>query len=243
MKRSYSTILCALACLALATTAWATDTKDESDPGNGNPQVQANCDLTGYKSEIQTVNATIPDNTVLGVNVGPIIVPADGSLIADVIIDINATHTWVGDLVAVVGYDETCDGAIDAQATVLCRPRGTNATANAPCGSGTGVGCSSNLIPANTLLFDDSAAAAVADGVCAGTSANIAAGCYKPSPNLGSPLAIFKNLRKGGCWFLNVSDRAVADLGTVNSWSVHIKNQTLIGVEAISWSAAKHLYN
>jgi len=239
MKRSYSTILNTVAVLALAATAvWAEEVKIENAaPGDG---VQANCDLTGYKSEIQTVGRAIPDNTVGGVNAGPIIVPADGSLIADVIIDLNLTHTWTGDLIAVVGYDELCDGAVDAQAVLLCRPRGTGATAPAPCGTGTGFGCSADMSPNNTLLFDDSAAGGVADGTCV---TPIAAGCYKPSPQGGSPLAVFRNLRKGGCWFLNVSDRAGGDVGTINLWSVHILNQTQIGVETVNWGSVKHLYN
>jgi hypothetical protein len=82
----------------------------------------------------------------------------------------------------------------------------------------------------------------VADGTCT-SAGTIAAGCYHPSSQGGSPLAVFKNLRKGGCWYLNVSDRAGGVTGTINSWSVHIKNQGLVGVETVSWGTVKHLYN
>jgi hypothetical protein len=90
------------------------------------------------------------------------------------------------------------------------------------------------------MLFDDSAAAAVADGTCV---TPIAAGCYKPSVNGGSPLSVFRNRHKGGCWYLNVSDRAGGDTGTINSWSVHIKNQPPIAVEATTWGNVKTIYN
>jgi len=244
MKRSYSTIWATLAILALAaSSAWAEEVKVDnsapSGPGNG---VQANCNLTGYKSEFQQLAGIgVPDNNAAGITVGPIVVPADGSLIADVIIDLSMTHSWVGDVIVAIGYDELCDGAVDAQSIVMCRPRGTQVAANAPCGAATtGFGCAGDLTTASTLLFDDSAAAAVADGVCPNP---IPAGCYKPSPQGGSPLAVFRNLRKGGCWYMNVSDRAGGDLGTLLSWSVHILNQTQIGVSQADWGTVKRLYN
>lgn len=243
MKRSYSTIWGTLAVLALAATAaLADEVKVDSnapvEPGFG---VQANCDLTGYKSEAQTgLQVSVPDNQAAGVTLGPIVVPADGSLIADVIIDLQMTHTWVGDLIVAVGYDELCDGAVDAQAILLCRQRGTGATTPAPCGTGTGFGCLGDLTTASALLFDDAAAAPLAEGVCPNP---IPAGCYRPATVGGSPLSAFENLRKGGCWYINVSDRAGGDLGVILGWSVHIKNQTQIGVSQADWGTVKRLYN
>jgi len=240
MKRSYSIILHTAAVLALASAAvWAEEVKvDNSVPGEGSA---ANCDLTGYKSEFQFPQAPVPDANAAGVTVGPIIVPADGSLIADVVIDLSMTHTWLGDLRVVVGYDELCDGAVDAQAVLLCRPRGTGTTLLTPCGgTATCCGCAADLTTASALMFDDSAAASLAEGTCVNP---VPAGCYKPSIAGGTPLSVFRNLRKGGCWFMNVSDGAAGDTGTILSWSVHILNQTQIGVQQANWSSVKRLYN
>jgi hypothetical protein len=239
MKRCYNTIPRTLACLALAATAaWADEKPSEAtDP----IELQANCDLTGYKNCIQTFSppVAVPDNNAAGVTVGPCQLPDDGMLIADVIIDLKMSHTFVGDLIVTVGYDETCDGAIDAQAVVLCRPRGTGTTTPAPCGTGTGFGCGGNLVSTTTYLWDDTAAGPMAEGVCPTT---IPGGCYGPSTAGGSPLAVFEGRRKGGCWFLNVADRAGLDTGSIDEWSVHILNEVPIAVEQASWAGVKVLY-
>jgi hypothetical protein len=124
MMRRYSTILRSLVCLALvATAAWAEEKVPNDVPGEG---IVANCDLTGYKSEVRTFNPgiAVPDNNPAGVTTPAIQFAADGSTIADVVIDILMTHTWIGDIVATVQYDETCDGTVDATSVVICRPRG-----------------------------------------------------------------------------------------------------------------------
>lgn len=239
MKRSYSSILRALVCCMalLATAAWA----EEKVPAETDPiEVQANCDLTGYKSYFGP-GGTIPDNVAAGATFGPIPTPSEplGDLIADVIIDIKMDHTWVGDLIVTVGYDQGCDGAIDASAVLLCRPRGTGTTTPAPCGTGTGFGCSGNLSCTNVYLWDDAAAAPMAEGVC---PTAIAGGCYLPATVGGSPLSVFENRIKDGCWYLNVADRAGADTGQVCEWSVHILNAPPIAVEQANWGGVKVLY-
>lgn len=239
MKCSYSAVLRSFLCLTLAATAaWAEEVKQANDsPAEG---VQANCNLQGYKGEAQTgLMVSIPDNNAAGVTLGPIVLPPDGRNIADVVVDLQMTHTWVGDLIVAVGYDVTCDGSVDAQSVLMCRQRGTGATTPAPCGTGTGFGCSGDLTTASALLFDDTGATAVADGVCPTV---IPAGCYRPTPVGGSPLSVFENLPKGGCWYINVSDRAAGDLGTILGWSIHILNDSPVGVEAASWTATKTLY-
>lgn len=243
MKRSYSTFLRSLLCVAvLAVSASAEEVKNENGPTEGPPSEvvpAANCNLQGYKSEVVTFTAPIPipDNVAAGVTIGPIVIPDDGSLIADVVIDLSLVHTWSGDLIATVGYDANCDGAIDASSVIICRPGRTIS-----CGAaGSGFGCSSNFICANTLLFDDTAAAGLPTTGCL-TATNIAPGCYRPTGLGVGTLAVFDNLRKGGCWYLNISDNAAADTGNICGWSVHILNQTVVGVESVTWSATKNLY-
>jgi hypothetical protein len=245
MKRGYSSILRSLLCVAVlaAAASASADDKPWSSQDPGEIDIQANCDLTDYKNGVQTfpTPVPIPDNVATGVTVGPIQLAEDGLLIADVIIDLRASHTFIGDLVAVVGYDENCDGAVDATSTILCRP------GRASCvGLGSPFGCGTDLSCNNTYLFDDTAVNALglnAAGVCLTTPAINPGGCYKPTGVGSSPLSVFENRRKGGCWYLNMSDNAGADIGTICAWSVHIRNQPTVGVAPVSWSAAKTLYN
>ena len=201
----------------LPSAAIAEEVKQANDtPAFG---IVANCNLTGYESLSQIgLSVAVPDNNATGVTLGPITLPPGGQ-ISDVVVGLNMTHTWVGDLRVIVSYDETCDGPIDAQAVLLCRPRGTGADTPAPCGVGTGFGCSGDLTTTSALLWDDSAAALIAEGTCPTV---IAAGCYRPSSVGGGQLSIFEGMRKDGCWYLKVSDNAGGDLGTIQSWSVHV---------------------
>jgi len=244
MKCSYSSILRSLVVVALAASAAfaADDVKDEINPTPGVPSdlfPAANCDLTGYKSEVQVfpTPVPIPDTNAAGVTVGPIVLPDDGSLIADVILDLQITHTWIGDIKATVGYDANNDAVIDAQANFICRPGSATG-----CAAGTAVGCSSNFLCANGLVFDDAATASLPTAACTST-VNVAAGCYKPTGVGVGTFDVFNNLRKGGSWYLLISDNAAADLGTICGWSVHILNQTQIGVANQTWSNVKRLYN
>jgi subtilisin-like proprotein convertase family protein len=235
--RGYALFLSAAALVALAVPAFADKVEgpilDPLEPA-------ANCDLAGYKSFEIVQTLTIPDNNPNGVTGGPIITAADGSNITDLIFEAQATHTWVGDLVFNLRYDQNCDGTIDAQANVICRPRGTDASQNAPCGPGAGVGCSSNLVVGNVIRITDNVGTLLADGTCAGTTANIPAGCYRSS-TAGLITSAFGGRPKGGCWYLNVSDWAGADVGSVSRWAIHILNSPTSNLGS-SWGAVKTLY-
>jgi len=239
--RGYTVVLSAIALMLPAAQALAD--KNESPPSTDPIEVTANCDLTGYKSGEQVLQppVAIPDNIPAGVTVGPIVIPADGSLINDVILEFQGAHTWVGDLVITLGYDENCDGQVDVSTRVLCRPRGTDATGNAPCGPGAGVGCSSNLVVANTYRFTDGVATVMAEGTCAGSTVNIASGCYHPSIAGGGTFTVFSGRPKGGCWYMNVADFAGADIGTINRWVVYLLNSPTAN-SASSWGQVKTLY-
>ncbi len=231
----------ALLCSALlASAAMAEEEKIGSAPGDDLGTL-VDCPLQGYKGESVTFPqpVSIPDNVATGVTVGPLTVPGGGQ-IADVIIDINFAHSWIGDVTATVGYDVTCDGTVDVTSTLLCR------VGRATCVGGTGFGCSSNFgtnsttAPGCAAYFFSDAVAAI---VCpASTPGFLAAGCYKPSGVGAGLLSVFDGLPKNGCWYLNVSDSAGADLGRICGWSVHILNAT-VGVDQAAWSTVKTLYN
>src|SRR5688572_9434485 len=211
MKRVQATTLllaAGLLVLSLSPNVYAQvkDGIDETTPETG-----PNCDVTGYKTERQvfTDSVRVPDNNPVGVAVGPISFPDDGNIIRDTIIDLQMNHTWVGDLVVTVFYDPDCGGPLAPVSTrVLCRPRGTASGRPAPCGTTPTAGASGNLVCTNVYLFSDEGLSRISDGT---NPANIAGGCYRGDESL----AVFNNLRKGGCWTMNVADRAGADLGTI----------------------------
>lgn len=235
--RRYSWMLPAVAALALAGVASA-DVKVATDvPGLA---TGPNCDLSGYKSETTTLSPpfAIPDNGRVQVQVGGLLPTAnDGSVLTDVILEVNMAHTWVGDLVLRLEYVDCATLTPLYGTNVLCRPRGTNTTTNTPCGSGTGVGCSADLVAGNVYRFADAAPAPMADGTCTNP---IASGCYKPSP--GGAMVGFVGLVKGKCWRLTVSDWASLDTGIINSWTVWEQNQTPVGAKAGTWGQLKTLY-
>lgn len=214
------------------------------------PEAGPNCDITGYKSERQTLNPpfTFVDNTDSDAFVGgPLLMPADGDIINDVILELTWNHTWVGDIVLTLGYDPDCTGpAAEVSTRVICRPRGTGTTTPVPCGtSTTAFGCGSNIgtsatnssnQPA-TYIFSDEALNRIGEGTCPSLTT---AGCYKPS--VGSEFAVFRGLNKGGCWRLRAADWAAGDVGTITTWAVHVRNQRPVPVTAASWGKVKSVY-
>jgi hypothetical protein len=251
--RGYTWLLAILALSIMALPALA-QVKEDNATGTELPETLLNCDLTGYKSGEQVlVPATaIPDAPAAGgpgapVVVGPLVIAADGSLINDVILELQAAHTWVGDLKVDVIYDLDCLQATpNVEMTALCRPKsGTAATLhNTPCGTGTGVGCSGNLLAANVYRFTDGTGTPMAD-LTAGCTTNIASGCFAPSPTPAAPgtntFTVFNGLPKGGCWYLRAQDFVNADVGSISRWAIHILNSPT-ATNASSWGTVKTLY-
>jgi subtilisin-like proprotein convertase family protein len=204
-------------------------------------EIHANCDLTGYKSAFRdfTPPVGIPDNTGQSVVVGPIVLPADTTLIGDVVIGIEMEHSRIGDLIVNVGYDPTGDGSL-VTATIVARPGRTD------CASpGASLGCGADMVCDNTYRFDDSAPqffGETAPGACAATTP-VPAGCYRPTGPCRSPLSVFEQYRKGGSWYLGVSDAATGDVGVICGWSVHIRNESIVGAAPASWSTFKKRYD
>lgn len=246
MKKSYCLVpFAALAVLAMANVSRAAD--DVKPPEDGNavsipgPYTGPNCDITGYKSETinyATAPVAIPDNTAAGVLLGPMNTPLDGTRILDTILSVNMAHTWLGDIKMTLSYDVDCDGTPEASTNVLWRPGNTTCQP-------TGVGCSSNLITANTYSFSDEAAGVLNPGTCTST-VNLAGGCYKPSGPTGAgcvgSMSAFNGYLKGGCFRLFISDNASLDTGNISTWTVHTLNEVIVPVESATWGTVKALY-
>jgi hypothetical protein len=205
------------------------------------PVIAGACDINHTKSETIKYDPAraIPDGDTNGTVLGPIAFADDGRRITRVVLELIASHTRVGDLTVKLGYDVTCDGSIDYSSTVICRPRGTAANTPAPCGTGTGTGCGGDLSCGKYYRFGDDGASSLAVGSCPGT---VSTGCFKPPAAGGSPLDVFKDLPKDGCWYLTVIDHVTPQKGSVCEWTVYLENHVPVGVEPSSWSGTKNLY-
>ena len=149
--------------------------------------------------------AAIPDNNPAGVSV-----TADaagiGGPITNVQVQLDITHTWVGDIV------------ID-----LTSPDGTTVRLldqpNVPLGT---FGCSNNDI---NVLFADGQPDP--ESICSGTPPQGNTADPWPvtdaSPVPGQFMADFNGEDGNGTWTLTVSDNAAGDTGTINDWSLIIE--------------------
>jgi len=251
LARILALAACVLALASAASYAQVGPIHGGKVEDNGLPvtMIGPDCDVTAYKGEERQFSPPldIPDSNPAGVTTPPIVIPADGDNIDDVIVKLLASHSWVGDLIVTVNYYVDCNPAVPpVSAVLLCRPdaNGDLASTPIPCGTNAnGLGCSSDLSCNNTYSFSDDAAASLGVGAfCGATSATVLpTGCYKPSVG-GTPLAVFRGLPKGGCWTLTVSDNASLDTGVLCGWSVFLRNQHPTPTKGASWGLVKGTY-
>ena len=244
MRALRTALFLACAGLVFGSTSSLAQGKDDGNIGpgaGGTPE----CDITGYKTERIAYPApiAIPDNNPAGIRLGPIFMPPDGDIVNDVVLELNMGHTWVGDLVMDLIYDPDCSGpAGDIAARVLCRPRGPNAVPGPPCGAVGGVGCAGDLTSTAPYFISDLGAAPLGVGAFGTCVSIISPGCYRQSDIGGGSFSIWRGLPKGGCWYLQVSDHELADLGSITSWAVYVRNQTPTPTAGVSWGAIKNIY-
>ena len=132
-------------------------------------------------------------DAVSSINVG------GSGVIADLNVEIEITHTWVGDLRVVLTHVDT-----GTHVTIIDQPGSPAST----------FGCSGEDIDAT---LDDEASTRVEDQ-CRTTWPAIS-GSVRPN----NPLSAFDGEDLGGTWRLTVSDHATEDAGFLESWSLHFQ--------------------
>ncbi|WP_410005864.1 M36 family metallopeptidase [Aequorivita nionensis] len=176
-------------------TGTPTAITDDINVTNDPPEIvcmgSGNIPMTGSQSS--SPGTAIPDNNPTGVTVTMNV--TENVSITDLDVNLNISHTWVGDLIV------TIKSPAGTTATIVDRPGRTT----------TGAGCSGNDILAT---LDDEAATPV-ENVCAASVPTIN-GSFTPN----NPLSIFDGESTLGLWELTVSDNAGADTGTINSWGI-----------------------
>jgi hypothetical protein len=221
MKHVYWVLVASL-CLVGAAAA------EKIPAGAGVFSPETDCLTEGYEPLVGE-GGGVPDCNLDGVRFGPVPTADDGTVVTDVILGLDISHSWIGDLWVALLYDTDCDGTPEHQGGVLCRMEMPGCPLDGCCG------CSGNL--QGIYLFDD-AAPSIEAIACPGT---FLPGCY--GPDADSPgLDVFDNLESGGCFWLKVVDGSCLDLGTVNAWAVYLHTQDISPVEASTWSRIKAGY-
>jgi len=170
----------------------------------------AACDTDGYDYYHSHTGADIPDSDPAGILLGPLpTVP--GEEILDLILRVNITHTYTGDLILGLQYDADCDGTPETFGGVLCRPGLDGCPTDNCCG------CSGDLF--GWYGFDDGA-----DSIEDDCFSPFPPGCYGPDyDSIG--LDVFNGLALGGCFWLFAMDGAGSDVGEVIEWEVWVRTQ------------------
>ncbi|MGC2063196.1 MAG: PA domain-containing protein [Thermodesulfovibrionales bacterium] len=155
-------------------------------------------DMNGNYPSADIFPIAIPDNNPVGVT-STVAVSADACpSIMDLNVVLQATHTWVGDLIFTLTHNNTGTSAV-----IIDRPK-------VPASP---LGCSGDNIDA---VLDDEAALPVEDQ-CSGTPPAIG-GTFTPN----NPLSVFGDEDATGIWTLKAVDAAGGDTGQIIGWSLNL---------------------
>lgn len=225
-------VLLFLCFLGIASLALADDIKIPNDtPMDPDRTVCLTTGYTGYPGVVGQLLVTDTWYTF-----GPIQTAA-GCAIDDVMVDLDVSQTWVGDLVAEVWYDRDCNGSFDVgPVRLLCRPNLAQLACVIP--SDECCGCSGDLNGIYT--FSDSGTEALGDPTCPSTFPT--GNCYLPAPESANPFAVFDGEATGGCFYLLVGDAAAGDDTTLRNWKVWVKCSGPVPNEPNSWGEIKSIY-
>ena len=220
--RTATVVLVAL--MFVTGVAYAQTKTDAFDGGKGPDRID--CITDGYDAYTGGTGGVIPDDDVNGLTFGPL--PSSGTAtISDVILYVNMSATWIGDVRLSLLYDTDCDGYAEYEGSVLCRHSLAGCPPEDCCG------CSGNL--SGWYGFDDTAASI--EDFCPSV---FDPGCYGPDYD-STGLDVFDGLPSGGCWWLWCADGAGGDVTQIFEWEVYVLTE-ITPVEAATWSNVKALY-
>jgi hypothetical protein len=197
-------------------------------PGNnsGDMPPRIDCVTEGYDAYLGGTGGAVPDDNVDGVTFGPMSTEA-GGVIQDVILQVDISATWIGDVRLWLLYDVEPDGVPDVTGELLCRHTLTGCPPDGCCG------CSGNLL--GWYGFDDTAASI--EDQC---PTQFPEGCYGPDYD-SSGLGVFAGYATGGDFYLFCADGAAGDATSIGGWNVYLLTE-LTPVEEASWGHVKALY-
>jgi hypothetical protein len=173
--------------------ACSTAVADSADAG-GRIETELECPGATYRGYAYTHATAIPDNRIQGITIGPVEIARARRTIHDLILRIEISHAYAGDLNLSLDYDSDGDGDIDASTPIeihLARPTTWLREEL--------YGCPIEL--RGVYYFKD-------DG-------------WRDSGEDAS-LVVFRGLSTGGRFYLSLVDDAEGNTGSVASWAVYI---------------------
>jgi len=228
-----------LTLLLIGATALVSFAAKDSNEDPGGPDSPGNCSVQGYKcTRSPQLNLEVPDDDPAGVYTDCIVVvPAGPDPIVDVVVSIEFSHTYIGDMNVELYYEPAGEPVLGPVA-LMCRQQ----VPGCPLDDSQGFGCSGDLLAGGRYVFGTTGATKeiAAAGQCPPA---LPFGCYRAASDSPYPLSIFNGANKNGCWFLHLQDGAGADLGVLYNWEVCLLNEGGTPVEASTWGAIKATYN
>jgi len=215
--------ICLIACFILAGTALAQKPDEIQRPKGAD---RLDCVTDGYDAYTGGTGGVVPDADIYGVTFGPLATSGTATM-EDVILKVNMSATWIGDVRMWLLYDSDCDGYADVTGEVLCR-LGLDGCPEEDC-----CGCSGNLL--GWYGFDDTAASIEDD-----CPSLFAPGCYGPDYD-SSGLHPIYGWPSGGCFWLFCADGAGGDATEIFEWEVYVLTE-MTPVEESTWTMVKALF-
>ena len=215
--------ICLIACFILTSTALA-QKPDEIERPKGADRLD--CITDGYDEYTGGTGGPVPDDDIYGVTFGPLATSGTATM-EDIILKVNMSATWIGDVRLWLLYDADCDGYAELTGELLCRHNLDGCPEEDCCG------CSGNL--EGWYGFDDTAASIEDD--CPSV---FAPGCYGPDYD-SSGLDVFDGYASGGCFWLFCADGAGGDATQIFEWEVYVLTE-ITPVEESTWAMVKALF-
>ncbi len=215
--------ICLVVCFVLAGTALAQKPDEIARPKGAD---RLDCVTDGYDAYTGGTGGVVPDADTLGITFGPLATSGTATM-EDVILKVNMSATWIGDVRLWLLYDSDCDGFAEITGEVLCRHTYDGCPEDGCCG------CSGDL---NGWYGFDETAASIED-LCPSV---FAPGCYGPDYD-SSGLHPIYGWPSGGCFWLFCADAAAGDVTQIFEWEVYVLTE-MTPVEESTWTMVKALF-
>ncbi len=175
-------------------------------PTHSEPTPPSNLEFSRLSAEYDSFACThatpVPDADPKGITIGPVSTSDDGHLIESIMLGLDITHSYVGDIEIRLLYDEDRDGKFDATTTLeLYRARANEWTTEDP--------WAYPVVLDGLYYFKDDVP----------HDASI----------VGTTFVPFDGRKKGGDFYLAVVDTSAGNIGTLRSWTVYTKRSDLAG--------------
>jgi hypothetical protein len=195
---------------SLRASSWrATTGPRASNPNSTGP---GDCLSDAYDRYAFTRSISIPDENPAGITIGPLCIPDDSKIIKGVILSLEISHAFAGDLGIWIHYDKDNDGDYDASSSVEFHLARENA-----CLGEDFWACPIEL--KGIYFFREDGWEALDDR---GDPSLLDSGERMGSP-AASSFSVFEDLPRGGSFYLSVTDAGPENTGAIAGWSVYVE--------------------